>query len=154
MSETRHIRGSLKGVNRGPGWHGPSLADNLEGLTAAMAAQHPIPGAHSIWEIVLHISTWEREMAEFLHGKPYVTMTGEDDWPPVRDTSEEAWHRTLSELKSNHLKLAEAVKQFKEEDLEKTVEGKDFPWWAVLHGMAHHSVYHSGQIAMLKKAAR
>jgi uncharacterized damage-inducible protein DinB len=154
MSETRRIRGILKAVNRGPGWHGPSLAENLEGITAEMAAKHPIAGAHSIWEIVLHVSTWEREVSEFLTGKPYVTMEGEADWPPVKDTSEEAWHQTLAQLRTNHLALADAIKRFNEEDLEKVVPGKDFPWWVVLHGMAHHSLYHSGQIAMLKKAAK
>jgi hypothetical protein len=114
MSEIRRIRGMLRSVCRGPAWHGPSISENLEGIAAIQAASHPIPGAHSIWEIVHHVIAWEREVVGFLAGKPHVTTRGEDD-------------------------------------LEKIVPGRDFPWSVVLHGIVHHSLYHSGQIAMLKK---
>jgi uncharacterized damage-inducible protein DinB len=154
MSETRRVRGIMKSVNRGPGWHGPSLAENLEGITAEMAAKHPIPGAHSIWEIVAHISAWEFQVAQNLAGKPYVTMQGEDDWPPVTDTSEAAWQQMLDKLRRGHLALNDALKLFDETKLEEIVPGKDFPWWILLHGMAHHSVYHSGQVSMLKKLVK
>ncbi len=50
--------------------------------------------------------------------------------------------------------LADAIKLFSEDDLEKTVPGREFPWFIVLHGIVHHSLYHSGQIAMLKKAVQ
>ncbi len=74
MSETRRIRGMLRSVYRGPAWHGPSISENLKGIEAAQAASHPIPGAHSIWEIVHHVIAWEREVVQVLGGKPHVTM--------------------------------------------------------------------------------
>jgi uncharacterized damage-inducible protein DinB len=152
MSETRHIRGVLRSVYRGPAWHGPSISENLKGIEAAQAASHPISGAHSIWEIVHHVTAWEREVVQFLGGKPHVTMQGEEDWPPVKDTSEEAWEKTVTDLRAAHTALADAIKRFNEDDLEKIVPGRDFPWFIVLHGIIHHSLYHSGQIAMLRKA--
>jgi len=151
MSELRRIRGMLRSVYRGPAWHGPSISENLEGIAAPQAASHPIPGAHSIWELVHHVIAWEREVAQFLAGKPHVTMHGEDDWPPVKDTSEEAWEKTIADLCASHMALAAAIKGFSEDDLEEIVPGRDFPWSVVLHGIVHHSLYHSGQIAMLKK---
>ena len=39
-------------------WHGPALAQVLETATAERAAAKPIAGAHSIWEIVLHVAAW------------------------------------------------------------------------------------------------
>ena len=154
MSETRRIRGLLHSVYRGPAWHGPSISENLEGITAAQAASHPIPGAHSIWEIVHHVTAWEREVVQFLAGKAHVTMQGEDDWPPVKAASEEAWDKTVADLRAAHTALADAIKRFGDDDLEKIVPGRDFPWFVVFHGIIHHSLYHSGQIAMLKKAAQ
>ena len=151
MSEIRRIRGMLRSVYRGPAWHGPSISENLEGIAAPQAASHPIPGAHSIWELVHHVIAWEREVAQFLAGKPHVTMHGEDDWPPVKDTSEEAWEKTIADLRASHMALAAAIKGFSEDDLEEIVPGRDFPWSVVLHGIVHHNLYHSGQIAMLKK---
>ncbi len=35
-------------------WHGPAIADLLADVTAGEAVAHPVPGAHSVWEIVLH----------------------------------------------------------------------------------------------------
>ena len=50
----KHIHRTVKG----PMWHGPALAQVLDGVTHDQAAAHPIAGAHSIWEIVLHVSAW------------------------------------------------------------------------------------------------
>ena len=41
---------------RGESWHGPSVLEVLAGVSAEDAAAHPIAGAHSIWEIVLHLA--------------------------------------------------------------------------------------------------
>jgi len=153
MSEIQHIRGFFKSVCVGPAWHGPSLAENLKDVTAQAAAAHPIPGGHSIWEIVNHVSTWEHEVAKYLQGKPYVTLTGEDDWPPVKDTSEEAWQKTLADLEAGHKALSAAMQAFPETKLHETIPGCDFSWYGLMHGMPHHSLYHSGQIAILKRAA-
>ena len=43
---------------RGESWHGPSVREVLAGVSAEDAAAHPIAGAHSIWEIVLHLTGW------------------------------------------------------------------------------------------------
>jgi uncharacterized damage-inducible protein DinB len=151
MGEKQRIRGLLKVVYKGPAWHGPSLLENLQDVTAEMAAKHPIPGSHSIWEIVAHVSAWEAEAARVLGGKPYVTLEGEDDWPPVKDTSNEAWTAALAVLEAGHQALRTAMKEFPDEDLDQLVPGRDFPWYVLLHGMVHHSLYHSGQIGLLKK---
>src|SRR5262245_20431118 len=39
----------------GDAWHGPSVLETLEGVTVEQAAAHPTAGAHSIWELVLHL---------------------------------------------------------------------------------------------------
>jgi hypothetical protein len=52
----------------GQPWHGPSLAMLLEGVTARDAAAHPIAGAHSIWELALHLTAWTDEVARRLGG--------------------------------------------------------------------------------------
>ena len=55
MSRARHLGSSLERTVTGPMWHGPALAEVLDGVTAEQAAAHPVKGAHSIWEIVLHV---------------------------------------------------------------------------------------------------
>jgi hypothetical protein len=39
----------------GEAWQGPSVLEALEGVSAKQAATHPIAGAYSIRELVLHL---------------------------------------------------------------------------------------------------
>ncbi len=55
--ETRRLEEQLKRALEGEAWHGPSVLESLAGVTAEEAAAHPIPGAHSIWELVLHLTS-------------------------------------------------------------------------------------------------
>jgi uncharacterized damage-inducible protein DinB len=152
MEEARRIRHQLKIGYSGKAWHGPSLKENLEGITAEMAARHPIPGSHSIWELLLHITAWERETAAVLTGKDYVTLAGAEDWPPVTDSSEEAWKAALASLETTHQTLVDEVRKLSDESLETQVPGREFTFYVLLHGVIQHNLYHGGQIALLKKA--
>jgi len=48
-----------------------------------LLTKKPIAGAHSIWEIVLHVAAWDNESALALGGKEYVMLSGDADWPPA-----------------------------------------------------------------------
>ena len=54
MKETERIREQLKRAFEGGAWHGPGVLEIIENVSAGQAASHPIAGAHSIWELVLH----------------------------------------------------------------------------------------------------
>lgn len=151
MSEVKKIRGQLRRAFEGEAWHGPSVKELLAGVTAEQAAAKPLPKAHSIWELALHISAWEKIVHRRLAGE-IVEATAEDDWPPVRDTSEEAWDRTLQEIEQAHLALREAVAQLDEARLEEIAPGTNYSVYFMLHGVIQHDLYHAGQIALLKRA--
>jgi len=54
-TELQRLEEQLERALEGEAWHGPSLLEVLEGVSAHQAAAHPIAGAHSIWELVLHL---------------------------------------------------------------------------------------------------
>ena len=56
-AEVFRLNEQLRRALQGDAWHGPSVLELLAGLSASQAASHPIAGAHSIWELVLHIRT-------------------------------------------------------------------------------------------------
>ncbi len=58
MSRPRYLANAITRTVTGPMWHGPALAEVLEGVTPERAASRPIGSAHSIWEIVLHVAAW------------------------------------------------------------------------------------------------
>jgi uncharacterized damage-inducible protein DinB len=151
MSEIVGIIDELKNIHDGDAWHGPSLKENLLGVSTAQAAAKPIANAHSIWELVLHIAAWEEVFLRRLEGQPVVEPE-EGDFPPVNESSEAAWQRTLQWMDDVHEKLLARISALTEDRLDEVVIGKDYTIRYLLHGIVRHQVYHSGQIALLKKA--
>ncbi len=133
-------------------WHGPALADLLEEVSAADAASYPIKGAHSIWELVLHVTAWTEIARERLAGSAKADPTHEEDWPPVNDKSAEAWRAAKERLKDAHRELAEEVGALDDAVLISRLPGKDHTALVMYHGIIEHDAYHGGQIAILKKA--
>jgi len=138
----------------GDSWHGPSLMNALEGVSAEGASKHAIAGAHSIWELVHHLGSWNAIVLRRLRGQE-VEVTTERDWPPVWEVSEVAWRRALENLSESHARLCEFVATIPDSQLDiqdqETTSAKTSRY-VVLHGVIQHNGYHAGQIAILKKA--
>ena len=147
--ETKRIASQLRRSYEGEAWHGPSLRELLEDVTAEKAQAKPIPGAHSIWELVNHIEAWAAVGVAVLESKPYDRLTGDRDWPPVQGT----WNDALATLESTIRKLVAAAKLLDDARLDELVAGSEFSYYFLLHGIVQHNLYHAGQIALLKKAA-
>ena len=123
MSETARIADQLKRAFYGGAWHGDSLFEILTGVTAAQAAARPIKNAHTIWELVLHIAAWDAAVRRRMTGVA-VQLSDAENFPPVTDTSDAAWGRTLEDVRRVHDELTAAVMHFPETDLMKPVPGK------------------------------
>jgi uncharacterized damage-inducible protein DinB len=152
MSEIQRIGEQLQRAFEGNAWHGPAVRELLADVTAAQASGRPLPNAHSIWEITLHITTWERVVLRRLQGEMVVNLPAEQDWPPVRDTSEAPWRQAIRDLEQANHDLRAAVTPSTEARLGDMVPGKDHSVYVMLHGIIQHDLYHAGQIAVLKKA--
>ena len=133
-------------------WHGPALADLIGDVSADDAAAHPVEGAHSIWELVLHMTAWTEIVRQRLSHSSPVEPTSEQDWPPASDTSADAWRGAVERLKEAHRELAEETARLDDARLIGRVPGRDHTVLAMLHGIVEHDAYHGGQIAILKRA--
>ena len=157
MSETARIADQLRRAFDGDAWHGDALLEILNGVTAPQAAARPIRDAHSIWELLLHITAWDDAVRRRLAGES-VELPDEENFPPVLDSSEAAWQKAIAQAKRVHRELIDAVSAFPDERLAKKVPGKNsepdwYNFYYMLHGVVQHQLYHAGQIAMLKKLA-
>ena len=153
MSETARLADQIRRAFEGEAWHGDSALEILAGVTAKTAAARPIPNAHSIWELVLHIAAWD-DAAIRRTGGTAVQLTGEQNFPSVQDTSEDAWHRTVDQAKKTHDELVKAVAAFPDARLGDQVPGKKeeyYNFYCLFAGIVQHELYHAGQIALLKK---
>ncbi len=152
MSEIDRIVDQLKRSWGGDAWHGPSLSELLADVDAAKAAAHPVAGAHSIWELALHVATWDRTVANRLKEWNGRDPSDAENFSEVKDTTEAAWKSARETLASAHRELEEAVSSWPEDHLGETVPDKPYSVYVMLHGAAQHELYHGGQIALLKKA--
>ena len=96
MPEATRIADQLRRAFDGEAWHGDSLLEILEGVTAAQAAARPIASAHTIWELVLHIAAWDGAALRRLGGAA-VELADAENFPPVPDVSDAAWHAAKDE---------------------------------------------------------
>jgi uncharacterized damage-inducible protein DinB len=152
IEEISRIADQLKRAFEGDAWHGPAVLEVLEGVNARSAAAKPLRGAHSIWEIVLHIAAWDGAIRRRMEGQA-LQLSDEQDFPPVKDTSDSAWREALHTLRIRHAELIQGVLSMPDHRLTSQVPGKDYDFYHMLHGAVQHELYHAGQIALLKKVA-
>jgi uncharacterized damage-inducible protein DinB len=153
MNDIEFIVDQLKRSYEGEAWHGPSLMEALSGVDAKAAAARPLPQAHSIWQLVLHIANWNEVFLKRNNGQA-LQLSPEEDFPTVIGTNEKAWKAALDKLKSAHKAIETQVAKSDNAFLERRVPGKDYNFRFMLHGIVQHEAYHAGQISILKKPAK
>ena len=151
-SECLRIADQLRRAFDGEAWHGSALRELLQDVNAAKAHARALSGTHSIWELVLHITVWTRAALGATHGHPMATIVGTpEDWPAVEDATSEAWNAATKRLFEAKDLLSAAIEEFGDVRLTETVPGRSYDFYFLFHGIVQHSLYHAGQIALLKK---
>jgi uncharacterized damage-inducible protein DinB len=147
--ELRRLEDQLRRACEGEAWHGPSLLEALDGVTPEQAAARPIPGAHTILELVLHLAGTYRLVLRRLNGDGRQLAPAED-WPPA---SADHWPAAVRELKRLHDELMRAVAGFPEGRLDRPLV-LEAPYTAYTQfiGTTQHDLYHAGQILLLRRA--
>ena len=153
MSECARLADQIRRAFEGEAWHGDPLLEVLSDVNAKTAAARPIKNTHSIWELVLHISGWDNAALRRTGGAA-VDLKDEENFPPVKDTTDAAWRKTVEEVKKTHDGLVKAVAGFPDSRLNEQVPGKKesyYNYFYLFSGIVQHELYHAGQIAILKK---
>ena len=153
MNEVERIADQMRRAFEGGAWCGSALKEVLKDVTPEEAAARPIPDGLGIWQMVLHLAAWKGAVRRRLEGFP-VKLPEEGDFPPVEDTSAEAWAAALSLLERRHAELIEAVKGVPESRLDEPVVEGMSSVYVTLHGSLQHDLYHGSQMALLKKMQR
>lgn len=151
MSECERIADQMRRAFEGSAWHGPAMLELLEDVKASSAAAKPIENVHSIWELLLHVEAWDRAGMVRLAGDK-CQLKGEDNFPPVKKITESGWRAAVASARRTHDQLVKMVEGLSESRLRDRVPGKRYDFYHMLHGIAQHESYHTGQIAILKKA--
>ena len=153
MSEIDRLRAQLRASLEGGAWHGPAVLELLTDVTAEQAMMRPIPRAHTIWELVLHLQGTYDLVLRRLRSDP-TPFTDEDDWPAVPAIpSAEAWTEAGAQLRRLSLLVRDEVGRLDPARLDVPLgDPLRASTHAQLIGLTQHDLYHAGQIALLRKA--
>jgi uncharacterized damage-inducible protein DinB len=137
----------------GEAWFGPAVLEALADISVEEASAHPIPGAHSIWEIVLHLAATYRLVLQRIQGHSG-TLNPEQDWPLLADPSAERWKADVEELRKLNREVRLAIRTFPADRLDQVLAVSHSSAYVHLAGLPQHDAYHAGQIVLLRKALR
>ena len=156
-SEAARIADQISRAHGGDPWHGSPVKAILDGVTHEQAARRPPNGAHSIWELVLHMTGWRNEVARRATGEP-AGEPAAGDWPAVGDPTAARWQAALAALDASHENLIAVVSRLSDERMLQPTNdprnrelGTGVSYYELLHGIVQHDAYHAGQIAIVKK---
>ena len=160
MSLRHTLSHRLEDIWNGTPWYGDPSDKILAGISAADAARQLVPGTHTIWQIVLHMTAWTEAVGARVRGAG-AKAPERGDWPNVESTSPEAWATVLADLATARKELLAEIDATHEEDIQIHVKNHSPPFSdtgisraGTVVGLIEHDVYHLGQVALLKRALR
>ncbi len=144
---------------RGRGAHADPLAC-VEDISAELAARRVENFPHSIAELVFHMNYWmDYELRRIGGEKPKYPEHNAESFPPAPSPADEkAWERLRRDFAwflAEFAELAESPRAELDRQVESAHEGDQkvaSTLEAVLWQMVAHNSYHTGQIAMIRRA--
>ena len=150
MTEVNRILDQLSRAFEGEAWHGPAVLEILKETTPQQASARPLNGAHTIWETALHIAAWLQACRRRLEGDR-AQLTEAEDWPVVTNSDDEGWQEVIVGMKQALDELRSAIALLDDSRLDQPIIEGMSSVYVTLHGVIQHSLYHAGQMAILKK---
>ena len=133
------------------------VVEILDGVDAVDALAQRTPDSHSIWQLVLHITSWRKETTRRLKGGRH-DVPEDGDWPRVTGADAASWARVVAELRRAHGELSRTLGELEDSQLDRQVgdaqvdaHGRPITLRRTVIGLLQHDAYHAGQIAQLKK---
>ncbi|MBT1702018.1 DinB family protein [Chryseosolibacter indicus] len=148
-TEIENIIQLLNRTYSGDAWHGPTVKEVLKDLTPELATKS-IAASNSIITLIAHMTAWRIFTIEKLKGNAAYKVSPELNFPDVTDLNNE-----LDKLEASQQQLIEAIRSFPPERLTDIIPDgtQKYTYYALLHGIIHHDLYHAGQIMIMKKYA-
>lgn len=129
-------------------WYGSSIMEVMIDMKPEITGSRH-GNAHSIIELVQHMTSWRIFAAKKLQGDLSYEVSEEMNFPKAI-----TWEAAIKNLHSSQQALVEAIKNFSDNRLGELVASKTqkYTYYTLLHGIIQHDIYHLGQIAYIKKS--
>jgi hypothetical protein len=137
-------------------WHGTNLRGAIRGLGVERATWRPSPGAHNIWEVVVHAAYWKYAVRRRLRRERRGSFPLDgSNWfarPASENDGDAQWRSDVDLLVSTHRSLRDAIAGLGPSDVSRRLGSVTARSLAL--GIAAHDLYHAGQIQLLKRLQR
>lgn len=142
---TQRIADWYRAVTVKGAWHGPPLVDLLARTSPQIAMTPPRPGAHSISALLQHLLLWNERIRLASDAHPMPGWEAEKEWaePPI------LWQELLTRWNQSRDLLEQRIRTFPVDELSRQVPGRTYAYEFMFEGIVHHTIYHSGQMAMI-----
>ncbi|MBC9797196.1 DinB family protein [Sinomicrobium weinanense] len=136
----------------GESWHSESFCEKLKDVSHSQAFEQPVPGVHSIAEIIWHCIYWRTVFIRYATGDMnYRDNTVETlNFLPVKELRQKGWGTLWGELEQTQAEIIRLLNNKTDDFLLETVPGGDTLDY-MLEGIIQHDIYHLGQIGLVKK---
>lgn len=151
-----HIIQQLLENQAGKAWIGPTFKSRLQVINEDNAFIRPLPGLHSVAEIISHLTTWQKEtILKIKTGKGSLTDDCEENWYSNEKLRDKGWERIWSEYQTSLSAIIALLRTKEDSFLKEQYYDTDFkghyPYSFVINGMLHHNLYHLGQLGIIVK---
>lgn len=156
MENNVNIKNIIRLLNagfHGGAWHGPSLLELTKGVKVKTAA-YKAGNIHTIAELIYHITSWRLFALKRIQGDAVYNIENEKmNFGDIQKVDEFELETLMMELTLSQDELTRALEGKDDTFLQEVVPGAEYTYDTLLNGIIQHDVYHSGQIAIIKKLA-
>lgn len=140
----------LNAAFHGGAWHGPSVLEVIKSMKPKHA-EYKLSGVHTIAELIYHMTSWRIFVSQKINGNEAYEIAEEKNFGKFNKVDEFELETLLMELSLSHDELISQLKNKKDDFLEEIVPGTEYDYYTLIHGVIHHDLYHTGQMAVFKK---
>ena len=150
MNKCEEIAAAYRAATVKGAWYGPAIAEMLAEITPAMGTAKPVGATHTIAELVQHLLLWNERIRNTNEDCPMPKWEAEKEWgeAPI------PWNELLERWNKSRDLLEKRMRDFPEEDLGKQTPGRTYPYEFMLNGIVQHTIWHGGQIAMVRSMVK
>ncbi len=142
----------LQDLLHGPLWLDEHFDKKLSSVSAEEAFINPLPGLHSVAELLSHLNVWLRACMDRMTGiENSLKDNSPDDWKHNALLRTDGWEVLKEEFYDLHDELIRLIETSDDSFFEKPYPGSAFTHQDILNGLIHHNAYHLGQMGLTIK---
>jgi len=151
-SEIQSIIRNLENTLDADPWFGRPVYVILREVESTIAYKKPAPGSHSLVELLYHMLTWAEFTLKRIEKDDIDDLDAFEklDWREI-DPQIHDWDEGLAAFIATNQQIIALLHTKDDAFLNETVDYRSYDFRYLLNGIIQHNIYHTGQVAYLKK---